>query len=350
MITLLVPTMNRSEFVSRLLDYYAAANFTGRILIGDSSRPEHVLQIKERIAAHAGKLRVDFHHFPGLSLGACYKAMSALVQTPYVVPAPDDDYIVPRAIDRCIEFLEKNPSYVGAHGSALTFMLDRSGPTGVLERVGPYDLHGFEAETPVQRIQDFFRNYSVTVFAVHRTAAWRTMWNPCDAIHDVPIASELLPCATSVILGKIKEFPFFYLARQVHDLRYVTANRFETIIGAHWTPSINALIDRLAEQLHQADRIPLKHAVDVVKRELWLYFGTMLVYKWDITFGKKSGLSVIRKKVFNRIRSLSMSRRFSLSALRRKSSPDYQDFQLIESTLKPQLFASGRVDKVGYHQ
>ena len=53
-ITILVPTMNRPDYLQRALAYYRAAGFDGCILIGDSSEGEAAEQVREIAGRFAG--------------------------------------------------------------------------------------------------------------------------------------------------------------------------------------------------------------------------------------------------------------------------------------------------------
>src|SRR5215475_14174464 len=94
-VTLLIPTMNRPEFVARLLRYYASVGFTGRISIGDSSGPEGVKAARDAVAMFGGTLNVEYAEYPGLGLGDCWKQMIDRLVTPYAAYLADDDFLVP---------------------------------------------------------------------------------------------------------------------------------------------------------------------------------------------------------------------------------------------------------------
>ena len=60
MISLLIPTLNRSEFVVRLLRYYKYVDFQGDILVGDSSDIPHANRIQTEIPELQGSLPVNY--------------------------------------------------------------------------------------------------------------------------------------------------------------------------------------------------------------------------------------------------------------------------------------------------
>ena len=59
-ISLLVPSLNRAEFLKRLLNYYREVNFQGHILIGDSSNESQSAQIKLAIKRLGDSLTVKY--------------------------------------------------------------------------------------------------------------------------------------------------------------------------------------------------------------------------------------------------------------------------------------------------
>src|SRR4051812_7254501 len=100
-VTLLIPTMNRPEFVARLLQYYASVRFNGRISIGDSSGPDGLNATRIAVRALDHTLDIEYAEYPGLGLADCWKQMIDRLTTPFAAYLADDDFLVPSSIDRC---------------------------------------------------------------------------------------------------------------------------------------------------------------------------------------------------------------------------------------------------------
>ena len=83
MITLIVPTMNRSDFLIRLLRYYNEIHFKGCICIGDSSNPGYIEKTKKEIERLQGKLNIVYQEYPGLKAAECLNRLIDLVSSPY---------------------------------------------------------------------------------------------------------------------------------------------------------------------------------------------------------------------------------------------------------------------------
>lgn len=265
MLTILIPTMNRSNFLIRLLNYYADTGFKHWLFIGDSSDAYHVEITKNAIHSLEGKLKIIYREYPDLSNKECMQQMLIEVSTPYAVYIADDDFLVPNGLEQCVSFLEKNPSYNSVHGIANTFSLQSGGPQGNISNIYSYRLLSIDAETASQRILDYLNNYFVTQFCVHTIDSWRAMYKDVASLTDRSLAEELLPCCLSAIQGKVKQLDCFYLLRQVHNKRYELPDLNNWINHPNFKPSYKTFRDCLAEELARQDDITITKAKDIVE-------------------------------------------------------------------------------------
>jgi glycosyltransferase domain-containing protein len=271
MLTIIIPTMNRSDFLFRQLQYYADTKYKHWILIGDSSDARHVEITKKTIRQFKGKLKIIYHELPGLNDAECVRHLVPLISTPYAVFTADDDFLVPSGLEKCIQFLEKDNSYIAAHGIGVCFKLQDAGPYGKFVGCTPYKLPEAEPETASQRLLDHFNNYAVTLFCVHRVKEWRGMYPTDGAIKDKRFESELLPCCLSIIQGKVKQLDCFYLVRQDHNRRYLLPNVKNWVENPNWQSSYEIFRNRLARELVKQDGIMLNEATDVVQKAFQIY-------------------------------------------------------------------------------
>ncbi|KKL68331.1 hypothetical protein LCGC14_2126020, partial [marine sediment metagenome] len=96
-ISLIIPTHNRHQYLTRVLDYYNGINL--KILVADSSQKEYPFK---------NKYDIDYFHYPNY---IPHKKLADIIQevkTPYVFMCADDDFIIPKAIEKCIKFLDNN--------------------------------------------------------------------------------------------------------------------------------------------------------------------------------------------------------------------------------------------------
>lgn len=263
--TIMVPTMNRSDFIIRLLDYYAENGFPGRILIGDGSGPDHVEKTRTAIERLAGRLNVQYHVWPGLNSNDTMKNLNDLLETDYVAYLGDDDLIVPEGLARCVEFLENTPGYSAANGEARGFRLNVSGAYGRMEITGEYPQPFIEKKTGAQRLLYYLANYSVSIFSVHRVDVWRLMWKDLGEVRDQTFGGEILPCCMSVVQGKIKHLDSLYLLRQCHDQLSVLPSPPQWVTHPDFYESYMIFETSLAQELSRIDGISLDEAREIVR-------------------------------------------------------------------------------------
>ena len=342
MVTLLVPTMNRSGFLIRLLRYYRDLGFQGCICIGDSSNTEHVERTKTVIAELQGKVNIVYRECPRLNIAETLKHLLDFVSTPYAALVADDDFLVPAALEQCALFLDRHPDYSAAHGVGAVLNLQSSGAYGEVTWAGHYRQPVIEGENASQRLLDHLSNYSVSLFSVHRVESWRLMYRDVSLLADKAFALELLPCCLSAIQGKVKELVCFYLVRQVHEQRYLLPDVFDWLTSPDWLPSYQVFRDCLIEELVRQDGISMDEAQEVVKQALWSYLAKCLNRQWRSRYGQASAGGRTRfrqvaraipgaRRVWHTLRSLRPKKHdeFSLPALLRPSSPYHADFMPI---------------------
>lgn len=343
LLTIIIPTFNRSDFLIRLLNYLSHAHYKHRIAIGDSSDAFHVGRTKDAIKKIGNKLEIRYMQYPGLNCHGAQEKLIQLVDTPYIVSLPDDDFLVPSGLDKCIEFLENNSDYVAAHGLGAIVALKPSERRGKDLAIRNYRQTVTENEDARERLLRFLGDYSVPVFSVHRTTAFRTMWS--DQIEDYAFG-ELLPCCLSVILGKIKQLRCLYLVRQDHDKRYTSPDSYDWLTSSTWQSSYKVFQDCLTRELSKQASIPLGEAREVVKRAFWAYLARGLAFRYDLKYGSDTAAEM-RKQLKNTplvgglLRALLQSMRYvknrwlladdfsSLPALLHPNAPYYSDFMPI---------------------
>jgi len=365
-ISLFIPTMNRSEFLIRLLRYYKAVGFKGPIYIGDSSHPGDVERTKEAIKSFRGELNIVYREYPGIDGVRCVQRLLELVSTPYAAFVADDDFMVPAALERCADFLDANPDYSAAHGVGALISVDSNAAYGPVKSAGYYRQPVAEEGSASQRLTSLLQDYTVTLFSVHRVQTWRAMYKDATQVADWKhLGGELLQCCLSVIMGKVKQLDGLYLMRQVYASGCAEAatskgmqnagqlasinmsatasvDSFDWITSKAWLPSYEIFRDLVSCELSKQDGISMDEARRVVKQAFWSYLAKTLQHKWEISYGPATA-GVPRRfreaakatpgvrriwRTFGPILSGGRNN-MSLQALLRPSSPDHADFMPI---------------------
>ncbi len=314
MITLLIPTLNRSDFLQRLLDYYAATGYRHDILIGDASDEARASKMREVVKQFDSKLRIRYRHLPGQSIAHTVFTLNKEVETPYATLVPDDDFITTQGIEQAISFLEVNKEYTAANGQAIIFFLKQSGCSGEFKEIGHYKMQGLEWDTGADRLKNILSDYFVALFSVHRTEAWKSMWRPVEAMRDTAFAAELLPCCLSACYGKIKHLTTLYLIRQGHDRRNILKDIYDWVTSREWHPDQEQFTDSLVAALQRVDGLSAEDARQVVKIYFWFHLSKEMNHQLQNLHGL--GLVKPKTKARRALQSFPGARQLLLPAWR----------------------------------
>lgn len=346
MISILIPTMNRADFVIRLLRYYQQESFPYALLIGDSSREEEQKKISDFIKQNVRRIDVRYVDCPNLNN---YEVMQQLLNettTPYACYLADDDFLIPETLSECLNFMETHPDYSGCCGQALLFKLKQAGPYGDWEATSRYPAYGIEANDPRQRLQDHIRNYTSTFHSVCRTPLLKKALRNASLIKgeakveetswwSAERFGELLTSCSLVIAGKIKVLPSLYYVRQAHDQRYLFPSWIDWITSPNWLGGYQVLSAQLVEDF-MGQNLTKADAEAAVKEIFWSYLIKMAVEKyprrqtnghWRESIRGRLKRVALLKKIWRIVRSY--KEEMALEALSKPSSIHYQRFQPI---------------------
>ncbi|MBI3318498.1 MAG: TIGR00180 family glycosyltransferase, partial [Candidatus Omnitrophica bacterium] len=190
MLTIVIPTRDRSPFLIRLLSYWADLGFPYPILIGDSSVSPHCEEAQRAIGHFSGRLTLRYRKFPtyrelgpGEGTIQCMNGLLEEVDTPYVIFVADDDFVVPDALREAVHFLEQHPDYSAVVGES-GFMTVSGGPHGRIQEVWRYPQFALEEPQARQRLLRYLKNTFTTEHAIKRTPQMQAQWK---AAKDLPM-------------------------------------------------------------------------------------------------------------------------------------------------------------------
>ncbi len=200
-ISLIIPTHNRHQYLTRVLDYYNGINL--KILVADSSQKEYPFK---------NKYDIDYFHYPNYIPLKKLADIIQKVKTPYVFICADDDFVIPGAVEKCIKFLDNNSDYSSAQGIYFKF---RYGIKNIVfSTMYTSSLNLDLNENSVEkRLKTAMKNYIPMVYCVNRTENLKDSFN-LPSLSDFSM-DELTLWIVSLINGKHKVFPIPYGAREV---------------------------------------------------------------------------------------------------------------------------------------
>jgi len=273
-ITILVPTYNRYHYLYRLLQFFKMYSFPFRMVILDSSSERYQCDDfrkyfeSERITYL--KFNSNIHPNRKMYIG-CNQ-----VETPYVVLCADDDFIIPQALVRAIDFLKKNGDFRIAHGRGILFKIVDT----KLQYLEPYFQRSIESNTASERLLEHLRSYTPMFYSVHHTKDLKQNLHLSLKFEQAPLFWELLPSCLSVIQGKAKMIDQLYLVRENCPvityaqvvINYRKKEFFDKLLSLDFLKNYEISKEILASEIVKKDGIKFSDAEDVVKRAFFLYF------------------------------------------------------------------------------
>jgi glycosyltransferase domain-containing protein len=309
LLSILVPTKDRSDYLLRLLNYFQNHEFQGKIYIGDSSEEYHFKRNQKIIEKSSLKKRIIHSFYPKRNPASCINKLLKDVDTPYATMTNDDDFLVPESLNKSVSFLEHNSKYNAAWGKAAKIRLDRKGAFGNIVKCKKMNQLKVMQNSATGRLYNFFDNPFDIVFAVHRTSCYKKMFSYTESIPDRLISENLLINMLSAVSGIIKELDCLYLIRQDHDERDFFLHRFDTfewIVSKHFRHSFFDFQEVIAREITSIDNISFEKSKDIVKQKFWEYINIRLLF----TYSEKyhiDGPEIDKKKIKQHIRkSLNM--------------------------------------------
>ncbi|MEQ8345871.1 MAG: TIGR00180 family glycosyltransferase [Sneathiellaceae bacterium] len=221
--TLLIPTYNRPRDLARLLRFLAGgpagrqAALRSRILVGDSSRPEHRAANRAAVAAVADRLDIDLQAHPQeMPAFVKYRALVDAATTGTVSFCADDDLVVPEALAAAIADLAATAGdgRVAVQGRAF-YLAER--PDGLALESAAYWRDDLAAADRWDRLEALFASYEAPFYAVYRCPALQAAFAGMPADAD-PLWQELWLSVTAIAAGPVGRRADWAYGRFVVDL------------------------------------------------------------------------------------------------------------------------------------
>lgn len=341
LVTLIIPTYNRPDFLKRILNYYNQSNIVAEIIVADSSNPTNKI-LNKKIVQSFPKLNILYLNkfSPVLVSHHKFAKMVEFVKTKYCVFCADDDFIMPNGIKQSVNFLEKNPDYSAAHGTYISFYIYKS-LTGIKEFWWKY-IYPYKSITSSdasERTKLHPTDCFQVIWAVRRTHTVKTCYKELLRSKVNPyLFGELLPDILTVILGKTKRLDVFYAARQAFSTSYSYWPSLPDAIkngtfDKEYAKFKNCLIANLVKKSH----IEKVQAAQIIDTNIKMYIKSTFQEQMVVKINQL--LKPFPKFISNSIRTLHAKYLFSkektdgIGVVAKPHSPYFTDFNLIKKTV-----------------
>jgi glycosyltransferase domain-containing protein len=337
MVAIIVPTMNRSGFIRRLLNYYSNCSIKNSIYIADSSDDEkHINEIKLAINDVSSKLKVVYGHYLNTNIEESKRLILDQVTEKYASYCGDDDFLVPGTLTKCAKFLDNNLDYSNCHGIGVCFMMKNDPLCGDIQVASDYKLLSNESDDPHIRIYDYLTNYW-PIWSVRRVDEFK---RTLKFLQNIPLESfrEITMGAIPIIQGKTKLIDELYVVRQMHSKRFQNPDPMTAFLLEGWHTSYKEMcrvIDNEMKIITTTDKTKFDA---FVKQGFANYYSGVLKSK----ISKKENSSLTMAKLFVKEHSPFISYIFykyfakglSLPRLRNRKSKYFIEFNEISEFLK----------------
>lgn len=345
-IAIIVPTLNRIEFILRLISFYQSSDANISLYIGDSTPNSNLNLIKKATKINVN-FQVHYFHFPKLNDGETIYQLSLLVKEEFLAFTGDDDFLNPEALIECSNFLKNNSNFNMAHGRAYQFKTEKNDMLGKVAYFFPYwKFKEILDSTAYSRILSLSKDYYVPEFSLSRSNEFREAKKPSTIISD-RILREFISSYSLICNGRSKFINCFYMLRQTHkekgesDISYTYKNSDQWKKNSDWNKSIIYIKNYFVSKLIDLDSISeadARNKVDVVFKDMinrdWYKEEPNLIFYKKIYNYIYNTLSYFKKILKSKI----INNEVSFEVIDHKDFKDIKNImQFLESYHKPDV-------------
>lgn len=282
LLTMVIPTKDRRDFLQRLLRYYAGIGLHFQIIVADSSESDNRLSASF-IETIDSILDITYKKYEN-TIPIIEKIQDSInqVESQYIVFCGDDDFLIPSTLRTAIDFLEKHPDYSIVHGDSVVFSVLHNSHCGEITSFAEYEQRSVECNNPIDRLSNHFNQYSTTFYSVHRTELLKKNVNTVKNFEIVTsfTFSELLLSGLDIIQGKAKKLPMLFMARQVSlQKEFSNTPTYKWIGDISWSKDLSICKKILAEEIIEHTGLDQKSAENEVEKAFFLYLNLLIPKK-----------------------------------------------------------------------
>lgn len=203
-VAIIIPTMNRPDFILRQFEFYEFMNSPHPVYILDSSNEENAEKLKKGIKKFK-KLSIVYEWAPP-GKDHLYSLLP-LIKEKYCVQIGDDDLVIPKTISECADFLENHPDYATCAGKQVNIRFrqeDYNKHRGLIDW-GTLPLgRSIEDEDMLARVKNFWLNPNFICFAVRRIEIEEKIRNITKSFSLMEPLIEVILWSMLIVYGKAK--------------------------------------------------------------------------------------------------------------------------------------------------
>jgi glycosyltransferase domain-containing protein len=165
-LTIVILTYNRHAYALRSMMYWSGIGTTTVHVLDGSACP-----IDRYVLSDLGE-NVHYHHLP-IGFSERLRWSLQLIETDYAALLSDDEFLLPDALNSCIEFLDVEPNMVSCGGRCLGFSLHEIGVIA-WPAYTSHDGYSIVLNDPFERMQCLMDPYVMSIFwSVVKSDVWK---------------------------------------------------------------------------------------------------------------------------------------------------------------------------------
>ncbi len=329
-VAIIIPTMNRPDFMLRQFEFYELLNSTHPIYILDSSNEENAEKLKNEIKKFKNFEIIYKWAPPGKDH---VYSLLPLIKEKYCVQSCDDDFVIPKTISECADFLESHPDYGTCAGRQVNIRFrreDYNKPYGIIEHQTRPLGGSIEDENMLVRVKRFWSNQFFICFSVTRTETERAIRNITKNFMMNEDMFEFVLFNVLIISGKAKVLDKLGYIMQRSNLSFFNHSLTEEFL---LFPAIGELWKICEEGFSEVVRkmgISDKESIIAVRGIFLIYLAQQydLENKWFSIGQKKpttSFHSPARQNLFKKIRYFASNTALFKNIYYKLNPPNYVD-------------------------
>jgi len=325
-LTIVILTFNRPQYMLRSMKYWSGKGPIVHVLDGS------VESISSKDLANM-ESNIRYHHMP-VSYNERFVYAQNLSKSEYTTFIPDDEFLIPSALNSCISELDNNVSLVSCIGRCILFNHDKGSlrlrVRSVYEKMANYSV---QHNNPDDRVLYHMKHYVPSmVYSVMRTNIWKHVLSCVTSkTYKVTSLEELQFEIASSYLGKSKVLPILMWLRSGENKGIGNDVTFKSI-NDWWSDSLNdnfreQMLDELTHKiLANQDKTNISHVKKIIAKSFEMFIDR-----------PKRQLPIKSIVIFQVARLLSMLPRVIKDILKRPAHTTYynlNDFYDIDLTIK----------------
>ncbi len=313
-LTIVILTFNRPQYILRNMKYWSGKGPIVHVLDGsvEAIFPKDLANMESNIC---------YHHMP-VSYNERFIYAQNLSKSEYTAFIPDDEFLIPSALNSCIAELENDVSLVSCIGRCIEFNHNKGSlkVKSIYKKMANYSV---QHNNPDDRVLYHMKHYvPSTVYSVMRTNVWSHVLSCITSKpYRVKALEELQFEVASSYLGKSKVLPIILWLRSGENTGIGNEVPVKSI-NDWWSDSLNdnfreQMLDELTHKiLANQDETNISHVKKIITKSFEMFIGR-----------PKRQLPIKSIVIFQVARLLSMLPRVIKDILKRPAHTTYYNLQ-----------------------